>query len=188
MLQQNFTDSNTDGAISRFSVIKLTLSNSNPEEVINQMSSMSKHGVPVYCCSITSTSIDPSVVDFSNTSFSKEYLIYCILSLYRYHTLDIELLKEIKDAPESLLSLLLSKLEGKDRFTDIKELLRKCKERAKILVNVEPKIPPHFTSVRRLIITPTRFVFLPPQPMLSNRCLRKFGAGAFYLCLCVKDY
>lgn len=43
----------------------------------------------------------------------------------------------------------------------------------------ENELPPHYSLVARMILTPTRSLFLPKEPVFQNRLLREYGEDFF---------
>lgn len=41
------------------------------------------------------------------------------------------------------------------------------------------ELPPHYSMVAQIVITPTKYFFLPKEPVFQNRLIRKYGEDFF---------
>ena len=96
-----------------------------------------------------------------------------------------ELIKLISDAPPKLAAPAITEVAHvwleDDRFCNLENAFKTELEAFRIINEsgeVE-ELPPHFVNVRRVVVTPTRILFLRPETIVENRTVREYGADRF---------
>lgn len=117
-------------------------------------------------------------------NFDLEYAWKCVHSLgskvVDHLTYEVKNQIECLSQKTELLTQLLHNLAVKViekpffNFKDELDLLM-----AKSPITVENEVPSHFYMVGRMILTPTKTVFLPKEPVFQNRILREYGPDFF---------
>ena len=98
-----------------------------------------------------------------------------------------ELMKLISEAPVHLVAPAITEVAHvwleDDRFCNLKEAFNKelqtFRNQADDDSTAAEELPPHFVNVRRVVVTPTRILFLRAETIVENRTVRAYGSDRF---------
>lgn len=97
------------------------------------------------------------------------------------------LMKMIYEAPVELAAPAITEVANvwleEDRFCDLEKALHTELETARKKTEDNPnemdELPPHFVNIRRVVVTPTRLLFLRAETVAKNRVVREYGEERF---------
>lgn len=118
-------------------------------------------------------------------NFELEYAWHCVISIGFKVTdhLTFEVKKYIEYLFRKEASLMIQVFYSlaieliEKPFFHFKNELDLMKKRT--LKNFDHDLPPHYSMVARMVLTPTRSLFLPKEPMFQNRIVREYGEDFF---------
>ena len=159
------------------------------------LATISKYDRKVFYASITNSLARlPQIFIPDELPFDVKYATQCVLHSYPFirGRITSKFNHLLGSKPEKVVQLALARLGSvleRNSFCDPEEnfesLLKETKVAGRSGISKQ-LLPSQCAMIKRMVITPTRLLFFPPEVMLKNRVLRNFDTDQF-LCANVRD-
>lgn len=141
-------------------------------------------GFNVVYADVTVISYLPRAMTFSFEDFDMEYAWNCLCSHGFKVTdhLNEENVSFLRRSMEKFTPDMLHRITAKtnDRpFIHFASLISKQIEKNEIIIKETDDMPPGYSMIRRMVLTPTKHVFYPKEPIVQNRIIRQYAEEYF---------
>lgn len=168
--------------IGKCSVLKLDINTDDQPKLFTLLSKMDACQFEVWWTSLNTLSATDQLLGDLDVPWPVEWLLsqgYRIGD--QLSSADLQFLSEHQD----ILYTALKGVISREIIVSVMDELRSFLDRT--IAWPAPELPNNYTLIKKVAVTPTRVIFLSPEPVKMNRALRKYNPNNFVMVLFVDE-